>query len=707
VWLTWSAPATGSLSLDTLGGDPMLDTLLAVYTYGYYDSPTLVAEDNDSAGARKSALRIQVFEGTQYLIALDGFGGTAGQLALNWTFAGGSASSPPSVQLTAPADGARVSGVAVTLSATASDADGIDRVEFLVGGGVVGFDREAPYELTWDSTTVLDGAQTISARAIDTTGAMTSAVAHGVSVDNTPPYATIDSGPDPYAPVTATDATFTFHSEPNATFECRLDGAAFAACSSPRSYSGLSTGMHRFEVRAIDEFGTTGPSQPWTWEIAPAQPSDTTPPDTVIQSGPSGTTTDTTATFQFAATEASTFQCRLDGGAWTPCASPQSYAGLAIAAHTFDVRATDTAGNVDPTPASRTWTVSAPADTTPPETTIDSGPSGTVTSTSASFTFSSSEAGSAFECRLDGAAWSACTSPRSYSALAAATHTFEVRARDGAGNLDATPASRTWTVQAAPASNDLFSNATSISGSGGSTSGTTVGMTKEAGEPNHAGNTGGHSIWYAWTAPATGSVTIDTIGSSFDTLLGAYTGTSVSALTLVAANDDASGLQSRVIFTASGGTTYRIAVDGYGGASGSVTLHWAQGATSSGPANDMFAAAQAVTGTATGTTVGATKETGEPNHAGNPGGHSIWFTWTAPAAGQATVSLAGSSFDTLLGVYTGSTVSTLALVAGNDDANGTLQSQVVFTAAAGATYRIAVDGYGGAAGSVSVRASQP
>jgi hypothetical protein len=121
----------------------------------------------------------------------------------------------------------------------------------------------------------------------------------------------------------------------------------------------------------------------------------------------------------------------------------------------------------------------------------------------------------------------------------------------------------------------------------------------------------------------------------------------------------------------------------------------------------MFAAAQAVTGTATGTTVGATKETGEPNHAGNPGGHSIWFTWTAPAAGQATVSLAGSSFDTLLGVYTGSTVSTLALVAGNDDANGTLQSQVVFTAAAGATYRIAVDGYGGAAGSVSVRASQP
>src|SRR5207248_9187787 len=110
---------------------------------------------------------------------------------------------------------------------------------------------------------------------------------------------------------------------------------------------------------------------------------------------------------------------------------------------------------------------------------------------------------------------------------------------------------------------DLFANAQTLSGASGTVSGTTVGMTKEAGEPNHAGNAGGHSIWYAWTAPAAGSVTVDTIGSSFDTLLAAYTGSSVSALTTIASNDDASGTQSRITFTAAAGTTYRIAVDGY------------------------------------------------------------------------------------------------------------------------------------------------
>src|SRR5438552_1669252 len=87
--------------------------------------------------------------------------------------------------------------------------------------------------------------------------------------------------------------------------------------------------------------------------------------------------------------------------------------------------------------------------------------------------------------------------------------------------------------QAAPA-NDNFANRIVLSGNSVGTTGTTVAATKEAGEPNHAGNPGGHSIWWSWTAPATGDVTIDTAGSAFDTLLGVYTGASVSALTLVA-----------------------------------------------------------------------------------------------------------------------------------------------------------------------------
>jgi peptidoglycan/xylan/chitin deacetylase (PgdA/CDA1 family) len=424
-----------------------------------------------------------------------------------------------------------------------------------------------------------------------------------------------------------------------------------------------------------------GPAPP------PPPPADTTPPDTAIASGPSGTVTATGASFAFTASETgATFQCRLDTASFAACTSPRAYTALAVGQHTFSVRATDAAGNVDATPATRTWTIQAPPpaptvvsltfddsqatqyfqartplrsrgmrgtffvntgelcltgctgdyhmtwaqvrdlaadgneigghtlnhveltdpslslaekrrqicgdrqnlvdqglspvsfaypyghrdataislvrecgynsarivggadakaetipppdpfqtrtpsfgdgeltlsvmqgaitraeqsdggwvqlvfhgmcdtacnegwvrpstfnalldwlapraangtvvktvreviggpappppnDTTPPDTSIASGPSGTVTATSASFAFTASESGATFQCSLDGAAFAACTSPRAYSALAAGQHTFSVRAGDAAGNVDPTPAIRAWTIAAA------------------------------------------------------------------------------------------------------------------------------------------------------------------------------------------------------------------------------------------------------------------
>lgn len=124
------------------------------------------------------------------------------------------------------------------------------------------------------------------------------------------------------------------------------------------------------------------------------------------------------------------------------------------------------------------------------------------------------------------------------------------------------------------ASADQFAGRRLVSGGGGRLVDTTVNAGKELGEPNHAGNAGGRSLWFAWTAPANTTVSLDTIGSSFDTLLAVYTGTALTNLALLAANDDGGGINfnSRLTFAATEGVTYLIAVDGYNGASGGVTL---------------------------------------------------------------------------------------------------------------------------------------
>ncbi len=384
----------------------------------------------------------------------------------------------PAVTLTGPADGTIV-GSSVTFSATASDDVGFGKIDFLVNGTFVGSKAYRPYTFTWNAGTT-NGPVTITARASD--------AAHNVGTS---------------APVTITV--------------------------------------------------------------------DTTPPDTVITSGPSGFSGQDVS-FWFGSTESdTTYACSLDGAAYASCASPTSYSKLAPGSHTFSVRATDALGNTDATPAFTSWTV---VDSTPPETTITDGPSGTTPATSASFSFSADEPAS-FECSLDAAAYTSCSTPQSYSGLTTGSHTFLVRALDPAGNVDPTPASRTWTISLAP-TNDPFAAAQAIVGSSGKVSGTTLYATKEPGEPAHAGYSGGHSVWYRWTAPATGTYWFETTGSSFNTLLGIYRGSSVSALSRVAANNDAADgvYTSRVKFTAYAQTTYSIAVDGYGGASGSLVLAW-------------------------------------------------------------------------------------------------------------------------------------
>jgi hypothetical protein len=255
-----------------------------------------------------------------------------------------------------------------------------------------------------------------------------------------------------------------------------------------------------------------------------------------------------------------------------------------------------------------------------------------------------------------------------------------------------------------PPVNDAFAAATGIGEVDGTlyVYGSTRQATREPAEPDHAGAGGAHSVWYRWTATRTAQITVETCSSFaiFDTALAVYTGTGIDDLAEVAADDDDpscfSATASSVTFTAIAGTQYRIAVDGHAGASGDfqVVIH-------APPLNDAFADARDVSDVDGyyGTTAGATKEPGEPQHGGDAGGHSVWFTWRAPRDRDVTIATCYASFDTLLAVYTGSSVTGLTPVGTPSAGDGDCDHAVTFEATADTVYRIAVDGKEGASGS--------
>lgn len=157
-------------------------------------------------------------------------------------------------------------------------------------------------------------------------------------------------------------------------------------------------------------------------------------PDTTLTAAPAMTTSSANATFSFSGT-GSSFECSVDAAVYGTCTSPVSYSSLSDGNHTFAVRSILYNGLPDPTPASFTWIV----DTTAPDTTIVSNPSSMTASSSATFGFSSSESGVTYECSLDGAAYSACSNPETFTGLSDGSHTLSVRARDSVGNVDPTP----------------------------------------------------------------------------------------------------------------------------------------------------------------------------------------------------------------------------------------------------------------------------
>ncbi|MBY6243812.1 S8 family serine peptidase [Methylosinus sp. Sm6] len=271
-------------------------------------------------------------------------------------------------------------------------------------------------------------------------------------------------------------------------------------------------------------------------------------------------------------------------------------------------------------------------------------------------------------------------------------------------------AARSLLSSPVPPTNDKFASAASIPANATqyTTTGSNVAATFEADEPSYVGTTTSRSVWWKWTPSFAGPVTIDTLGSGFDTVLGVFRGaTSVTSRGVqVAVNDNISSTvkQSRVSFNARAGETYHIVVAGKTSSEEcSIQLN-----VTRPPANDNFAKASVVTLSASsevgvaGGNFGATKETDEPNLNGDAANTStVWFRFTAPATGLITLDTEGSPTldDTVLGVYKGSTLATLTLVAVNDDFSFTDRlSRVTFNMTAGTTYYAQLSGWHGGQG---------
>ncbi len=283
--------------------------------------------------------------------------------------------------------------------------------------------------------------------------------------------------------------------------------------------------------------------------------------------------------------------------------------------------------------------------------------------------------------------------------------------------------------------NDDFVNRIKLSGSRFSTNVSNAGATKELGESNHSGNPGGSSVWYSWTAPASGRVTLSTnevpdyappsssdggfgliitsigpptCGNEIDQnpppvfypVFAAYTGTAVDSLT--SANClpmSLNAFPNAVEFDAVKGQTYQIAFDGNMGTTGDIPLYLA---LTKPAANDNFENRIKLHGvyiTATSYNAGATRQSGEPLF-GDSTGKTVWWSWTAPVGGTVSIDLSGSDYSFPVAVFTGSSVARLHMVAA--DSGG-----VTFEAVAGQTYQIAVGDSAGLTGAIKLELQAP
>ena len=218
----------------------------------------------------------------------------------------------------------------------------------------------------------------------------------------------------------------------------------------------LSTGdgAKTIAVKYLDKAGN------WSDVYSATITLDTVNPETTITTKPVPLSNTRSPSFSFTSTDPdSTFECQLDSGVFALCPSPKVYSGLMDGSHTINVRAIDGAGNIDPTPATYTWTI----DATPPPITITGKPANPTRLQTATFAFGSTDATATLECALDAGSLAPCNSPVTYNTLTEGSHTFQVRGTDPATNT--TTISYTWRVDLTPPDTIIDSKPAVMSGS--------------------------------------------------------------------------------------------------------------------------------------------------------------------------------------------------------------------------------------------------
>lgn len=354
----------------------------------------------------------------------------------------------PSVAITSPAPDQVVAGT-LDFAADASDNVGVTGVKWYVDEVEVASDYNgAPWTKAWNTSAVADGPHKVHAKARDAAGNWTTSAKFNFTVRNT-----VSSGLDTFidsGPTLTKDTTpdFTFSSsDAAATFECAVNGAPFAPCTSPHTLPLQADGTHVFSVRARNAAGSTDPtpaSQSFTVDATGPSVAVSSPTPNQVVAGMLNLAADASDGVGVTGVKWYVDDVEVasdyNGAPWT---KPWDTTAVPDGAHKVHAKARDAAGN---------WTTSAKLNFTVRNTAssgldtfIDSGP--TVTSDSTpDFYFSATQAGSTFECKVDAGSFADCTSPMTLPTQVDGGHTFYVRATDSAGTMDPTPASQSFTV---------------------------------------------------------------------------------------------------------------------------------------------------------------------------------------------------------------------------------------------------------------------